>query len=81
MIFLRAKREALLTAEQFTIAVAAFPRLSENGKEAARRVLVDGIPQVQVAEDLKARRQHVNRWVKSIYGQHLKLMESNEGNQ
>jgi transposase-like protein len=61
----------VLTAKEFEAAVSAFPRLSENGKEAAKLVLVDGLEQVEVAERFKLHRQQINKWVKDIYQSHI----------
>ena len=60
-----------MTAEQFDDAVAAFPRLSETGKSAARSVLVDGLRQSSVAATLNISRQQVNLWVRDIDASHL----------
>lgn len=60
-----------LTIKQFEAAVAAFPRLSENGKNAAKLVLVDGLSQVEVAERFELHRQQINKWVKDVYQSHL----------
>lgn len=67
----RPRMVPLLTAEQFENAVKGFPRMSAEGKAAAKRVLVDGVPPVEVAEGLELHRQQVHRWVKSIYEAHL----------
>ena len=60
-----------LTAEQFDAAVAAFPRLSDKGKAAARLVLVDGAVAATVAKEADIARQQVNKWVKDIYQSHI----------
>lgn len=60
-----------LNLKQFGAAVAAFPRLSENGKEAAKLVLVDGLQQIEVAERFGLHRQQINKWAKDIYQSHL----------
>lgn len=61
----------ILKANEFEAAVAAFPRLSENGKEAAKLVLVDGLEQIEVAERFGLHRQQINKWVKDIYQSHI----------
>lgn len=60
-----------MTVEQFAAAVAAFPRLSDTGKAAARSVLVDGFGQAAVAARLNKTRQQVNKWVQDIHQMHL----------
>lgn len=59
-----------MTAKQFDKAVKSFPRLSDTGKTAARRVLLDGLAPVRVAEEMEVHRQQVHRWVKLIYDEH-----------
>ena len=60
-----------LSAKEFEAAVSAFPRLSDNGKAAAKLVLVDGLDQIAVAERYELHRQQINKWVKDIYQSHL----------
>lgn len=59
-----------LTPAQFDKAVKQFPRMSDDGKAAARSVLVDGNVQAEVAKYLDIPRQQVNRWVQSIKKAH-----------
>lgn len=59
-----------LTARQLAAALAAFPRLSEHGRDAAHRVLVAGDAPRQVAEDIGVSLQMVSRWVRQVYAQH-----------
>jgi transposase-like protein len=60
-----------LTAEEFDAAVAVFPRLSAEGKAAARLVLVSGLTQAEVAGRMEIHRQQVNKWCKDIFQSHL----------
>ena len=59
-----------LTPRQLDAALSAFPRLSENGRAAAHRVLVSGHASRHVADDLGVNLQMVSRWVHQIHAQH-----------
>jgi transposase-like protein len=68
---LQAKITGSLNLKQLNAALELHPKLSENGKTAARMVLVDGVSQVEVAEKLGVFRQQVSNWVKDVYKSHL----------
>lgn len=51
----------------FNKAAATMPRLTTNGREAARAVLVNGETQFAIAERLGITRQQVHRWCKKIF--------------
>lgn len=62
-----------MTAKQLDAALASFPRLSEQGREAAKLVLVDGKEQSEVAKHFEIHRQQVNKWCKDIYQVHINI--------
>jgi transposase-like protein len=64
-----------LTTAQFDAAVAAFPRLSDKGKAAARLVLVDGALVPSVSKEYDIARSQVYKWVKDIYQAHIDCPE------
>jgi transposase-like protein len=64
-------RIGVLTADEFDSAVSSFRRLSEQGKKAARLVLVNGFTQTAIADRLDLHRQQISRWVNNIYSKHI----------
>ncbi len=71
MSLLQKRMIGSLTAKQFDAAVLVFSRLSDEGKAAARLVLVSGLTQAEVAARTEIHRQQVHKWCKDIYQSHL----------
>lgn len=68
-----------LTRADFKRVARRFPRLSEHAKTVAEGVLVDGLLQVEAAEQFGVSRSLVNRWVKQLYDAYLGDLECPQG--
>lgn len=70
---------ASLSRADFRRVAARFPRLSEHAKSVASSVLVDGLLQIEAAEQFGVSRTLVNRWVKQLYDAYLSDLDCPEG--
>jgi transposase-like protein len=57
----------VLTAEEFSATVTAFPHLSEKGQQVARAVLVERKTFQDVEREFDVSRAHAHQWVKKVF--------------